>query len=310
MKIIAVTTGDADGIGFEVACKALAKVPASSQHQLLLFRSATTKQKLSASLERKYKVFRVKSLKEALEIEARPKQLIEILSSLPPAEWVRESAQAALTGQIDALCTGPLSKTSPGAGGGHTGIFRELVPHPLYMFFLGSKFNVLLLTDHIPLEKLKTHLTPERLGTAIVLAQEFLEKYQKPKAKLPIGVLGINPHAGEAGLLGKEEMSIIEPLLDSMKAKYKVSGPLVPDAAFLPLNWKKYSTYVACYHDQGLIPFKMIHGHEAGVHLTLGLPFVRTSVDHGTAKEIFGKNRAEAGSMIDALKWALKLTPK
>jgi 4-hydroxythreonine-4-phosphate dehydrogenase len=86
-----------------------------------------------------------------------------------------------------------------------------------------------------------------------------------------------------------------------------VAGPLVPDAAFLRENWKKYAVYVCPYHDQGLIPFKMIHGFRGGVHLTLGLPFVRTSVDHGTAKDIFGKNKAESGSMRDAILTAIRL---
>ena len=94
------------------------------------------------------------------------------------------------------------------------------------------------------------------------------------------------------------------------KQGIKIEGPLVPDYAFFKENCKKYSVYVTPYHDQGLIPFKMIHGRESGVHITMGLPFIRTSVDHGTAKNIFGQNKADATSMYEALDWAIRLSKK
>jgi 4-hydroxythreonine-4-phosphate dehydrogenase len=116
-----------------------------------------------------------------------------------------------------------------------------------------------------------------------------------------LAIVGVNPHAGEQGLLGDEE-ALLRQLLGA-----DVRGPLVPDAAFLPANWGLYSVYVCPYHDQGLIPFKLVHGFDSGVHMTLGLPFIRTSVDHGTAKDIFGKNKARAGSMKDAITTAIRL---
>jgi 4-hydroxythreonine-4-phosphate dehydrogenase len=109
-------------------------------------------------------------------------------------------------------------------------------------------------------------------------------------------------------LIGNTEERVHLPVLEAARGRgLKVEGPLVPDAAFFKENWAKYSVFVANYHDQGLIPFKMIHGQESGIHITLGLPFVRTSVDHGTAKNIFGKNKADARSMKLAIDWALKL---
>jgi len=126
--------------------------------------------------------------------------------------------------------------------------------------------------------------------------------------KKPIAVLGLNPHAGEDSLIGTEERDIISrALTEALKAKIPVAGPLVPDAAFFEENWKKYSVYLAMYHDQGLIPFKTVHGQKSGVHISLGLPFVRTSVDHGTAKDIFGKYKAIANSMLDAVQACIKL---
>jgi 4-hydroxy-L-threonine phosphate dehydrogenase PdxA len=118
-------------------------------------------------------------------------------------------------------------------------------------------------------------------------------------------LLGLNPHAGEKGIIGSEEGQVFSHALSSVRAAgMKVFGPLSPDAAFMKENWKQYSLYVCCYHDQGLIPFKMIHGQDDGVHVTVGLPFIRTSVDHGTAKDIFGKNRANPQSMLAAIKLA------
>jgi 4-hydroxy-L-threonine phosphate dehydrogenase PdxA len=118
-------------------------------------------------------------------------------------------------------------------------------------------------------------------------------------------VLGLNPHSGESGLIGKEEKSILIPTLRTIKDG-SVVGPLVPDAAFRKENFSKFSVFVALYHDQGLIPFKLVHGGN-GAHVTLGLPFVRTSVDHGTAKDIFGKNVAESTSMEHAIRLAAEM---
>jgi len=121
--------------------------------------------------------------------------------------------------------------------------------------------------------------------------------------------LGLNPHAGDSGLIGSFDDLVLKPILDRLRQEgFLIEGPLVPDVAFLKTNWKKYLAYVACYHDQGLIPFKMIHGFESGVHLTLGLPFIRTSVDHGTAKDLFDLDHADDRSMREAIKAALELT--
>ncbi|MES2962733.1 MAG: 4-hydroxythreonine-4-phosphate dehydrogenase PdxA, partial [Bdellovibrionota bacterium] len=119
----------------------------------------------------------------------------------------------------------------------------------------------------------------------------------------------LNPHAGEEGLIGESELDVhAKALAFAAEKKIAVEGPLVPDAAFFEKNWKRYSVFVANYHDQGLIPFKMIHGQESGIHVTMGLPFVRTSVDHGTAKDIFGKDKADPRSMYQALEWAIRLS--
>uniref|UniRef100_UPI0039E623D4 4-hydroxythreonine-4-phosphate dehydrogenase PdxA n=1 Tax=Bdellovibrio sp. TaxID=28201 RepID=UPI0039E623D4 len=192
---------------------------------------------------------------------------------------------------------------------GHTDILKRLSKTQyVNMGFVGNKFNVVLATAHEPLSQIAKTLNLQVLQEALLNANELRKKLPATQKSKPIGILGLNPHAGERGLIGHEETDLFPKILAfAHKRKIPVEGPLVPDAAFFPNNWKRFSLYLALYHDQGLIPFKMIHGQDSGVHISLGIPFVRTSVDHGTAKDIFGKNKANPQSMIDALRWAIKL---
>jgi 4-hydroxythreonine-4-phosphate dehydrogenase len=176
------------------------------------------------------------------------------------------------------------------------------------MGFVGEKFNVVLTTAHLPISQVTKHLSFSTVAEALLHANELRKALPAKIRNKPIGVLGLNPHAGEQGLIGQEELMIFPNLASFAKEKgIPVVGPLVPDAAFFPENWGKFSIYLCLYHDQGLIPFKMIHGQDSGVHISLGIPFVRTSVDHGTAKDIFSKNKANPNSMIDSIRWAVNL---
>lgn len=306
-----ITTGDPDGVGWEVTAKALNAIGPQTGVQFFFYRSLKATQVLP-KLSRRFKHQIVSSMEMAQNIKFDSKTAVEIRSSKPPALWVEESAKACLQGAFQGLVTAPLSKTSIIESGlkdiGHTEILSRVSnTHDLFMAFLGSKFNVLLATGHFPLLKAIPSFTPAKLRSALRAAESFKALLPKAKFKKPIAVLGVNPHAGENGLLGDEEAWMIKVISES---GLLAEGPLVPDAAFLPQNWKSYSVYVCPYHDQGLIPFKMIHGFKSGVHLTMGLPFVRTSVDHGTAKELFGKNKADPGSMKDALLTAIRLCKK
>ena len=166
------------------------------------------------------------------------------------------------------------------------------------MAFIGKDFNVLLATDHISFSKIEFTLTKKQINSAVKSAKslKFLLNSKKD-----IAVLGLNPHAGESRLMGTFESK----MLAQMPRGF--FGPLVPDAAFLQKNWSRFSLFVCMYHDQGLIPFKMHHGQDSGVHITMGLPFIRTSVDHGTAFDIYNKNIANPNSMLDAIHLNLKL---
>ena len=308
---IALTTGDSDGIGLEVTIKALAKIGPQKGIQFLLWREDSLyASKELKKLDQKFKRITVESLSEALKIEGN--YLIDIASDLSPAHWVEASAKACLKNHLQGMATAPLSKVTIKKAGfkdlGHTDILKRISgSKKVHMGFIGDKFAVVLATGHVPVSKITKHLSFSSLTDAILHANDMRMLLPAGKNKRPIGVLGLNPHAGEQGLIGNEEL-LLFPELSSWAKENKIplQGPLVPDAAFFPQNWQKYSVYVALYHDQGLIPFKMVHGQDSGVHMTLGIPFVRTSVDHGTATDIFGKNKANPSSMCDAIRWAVK----
>jgi 4-hydroxythreonine-4-phosphate dehydrogenase len=175
------------------------------------------------------------------------------------------------------------------------------------MGFLGSHFSVVLGAGHTRLSKAPQDFL-KSLDQSVLAALQLRQVLPKTKRRLPIAVLGIDPHCGEAGLIGTADETLQKRISLLARKGFPVVGPLVPDTAFQKANWKKYSVFLASNHDQGLIPFKLIHGFESGVHITLGIPILRTSVDHGTAKDLFGKNKAQSGSMKDAITTACKLS--
>jgi 4-hydroxythreonine-4-phosphate dehydrogenase len=313
-KKIAITTGDVSGVGLEVASKALCELsPSLKKNKALffLFRhqlQSKMQPALFAALDKKWSRVVVPSLEDALSfIAGQPRladnTLIDIAhDSNSEADWVLEAAQACVSKKLDSLVTGPLSKKLtiklPAKPVGHTGIFRNLFPKSiLHMGFVGRDFSVLLATDHIPLASVESRLLAGDFKKALRSAKLFQNMLGSTRK---IGVLGFNPHAGETGILGRTENRMFKRLPKEFE------GPLVPDAAFLKKNWKAYSLFLCMYHDQGLIPFKMHHGQDSGVHVTIGLPFVRTSVDHGTAEDIFNKNVANHASMLEAIELNLR----
>jgi len=314
---VAITTGDPDGIGFEVTAKALAKLGPQKNSSFFLFRDKNqekNQKRYFHLLDKKFSRLTFKTTKAALAFyyilknaKALDSQfLFDLELSTNAADWIIEATELCRDKIFDSLVTAPISKTLIKDAGykfiGHTGIFRHYFPqYPMFMGFVGNKFNVIIATDHIALKDVEKDLSTQKLTASILAAKKLQSLLSSGK---PVGLLGLNPHAGEKGVVGSFEQKVLLPLVK----KYKhLSQPLVPDAAFFPNNWSKYSTYLALYHDQGLIPFKMIHGQDSGVHITLGLPFLRTSVDHGTAKDIYNKNKANANSMREAIELNLQL---
>jgi 4-hydroxythreonine-4-phosphate dehydrogenase len=312
LKVI-ITTGDATGIGLEVTTKALLKVGPQKGVTFYLYKQSGNQASLIRKLSAKFKVQTVGSWHEALQIPvSSARQLIEISNLHSPAHWVESAALACVTKAADAMVTAPLSKSAIKESGlkdvGHTDILKRLCgKSDAFMGFVGSKFNVVLATGHIPISAISEALSAEVIELALSAAILLKPLLPTKKRNKPIAILGLNPHAGDKGIIGSEEDFWLTQAVKNLSEKHKLVGPLPPDSAFLKENWDKYSCYLALYHDQGLIPFKMAHGHDNGVHMTLGLPIVRTSVDHGTAKDIFGKNKANPNSMIDAIKAAISL---
>lgn len=316
LKIV-ITSGDVDGIGLEIAEKALLKLGPQKGVHFLIWRSANCFPKDLRRLASKFMIISFTSPALAISYlesaKMKSNQIVEIISTESPACWVEQTASWCHEGRAHGMVTGPLSKTEIQRAGlkdmGHTDILKR-ISHTtkVHMGFLGDHFNVVLATAHIPLSRVAGRLKSEELWSALGAADHLRKLLPGNIRKKPIGVLGLNPHAGEDGIIGNEEIALIsKTILQASKRKIPAVGPLVPDAAFLKGNWRKYSVYLAMYHDQGLIPFKTIHGQESGVHVSLGIPFVRTSVDHGTAKDIFGKNKAIPNSMLDAIHTCLRL---
>ncbi|MFZ3230095.1 MAG: 4-hydroxythreonine-4-phosphate dehydrogenase PdxA [Pseudobdellovibrio sp.] len=313
-KLVALTTGDPSGIGFEIASKALLQLTIPPKTVFILYRDHKhhlRQPNYFKQLDKKFLRLTFTSQESALVFfnfmstgRTFPENLlVDLALNTSAAQWVIDASTACLDKKITSLVTGPLSKTLIKKDGfsfvGHTGAFRKLCPKAkLNMAFAGEKFNVLLTTDHIPLSRVPKALTLKAILNSIHAARKFKHLI---KSKKKIALVGLNPHAGEQGLLGTFEKNFLK------KLPKDVVGPLVPDAAFLKKNWAKYSVYICMYHDQGLIPFKLVHGQDSGVHITMGLPFVRTSVDHGTAFDIYNKNLANPASMLDAIHLNLKL---
>ena len=310
-KIIAITTGDIDGIGLEVTIKALSNF-VNSKNKFLVFRSIKS-DSCKFINKSNLKFLRFDKIEDAireLNLVDSKNKIIEIVTNESPAEWVRTATNLCLLKKINGLVTGPVSKKTfieSNLGSiGHTPLIKQLCNVKyVFMGFLGKFFNVILLNGHIPLKSVEDSLDREYLLSALNIIDFWNSKYFKVSAdKKPMGILGLNPHSGENGLIGSFEKNILRDIITSHSG---IVGPLVPDAAFSKENWNKFSFYLALYHDQGLIPFKMIHGHSGGTHVTIGLPIIRTSVDHGTATDIFGKDIAQPESMIDAISWCENL---
>ena len=231
------------------------------------------------------------------------------------APYVMETLSTAVAGcqrgEFDALVTGPVQKGILNDAGiaftGHTEILAKLsgATHPVMMLACPG-LRVALATTHLPLAEVSRHITPERLTAVLeVLQHDLRSKFGV--ADPVILVCGLNPHAGESGHLGREEIEVIEPVIKNLSARgIRLRGPVPADTAFIPTQLEGVDAVLAMYHDQGL-PVLKHHDFAHAVNITLGLPFVRTSVDHGTALELAGTGRADISSLMAAIDTARQL---
>ncbi len=325
----ALTMGDAAGIGPEIIVKALSRLgPEAARRLLVIGDPGVLARAAVACGGREAVVFAAVTAGQesprgsaALAVPVF-NPLPTTLPSLPPGEnhavygraayaYLAAAVDLALAGTVRGIITAPLAKRSLHLAGldyaGHTEILQELTgASRVAMTFWGSSLKVMLATTHIALAAVPAALSVELLVDKIVLLADFLER-KKVAPRLPLAVAALNPHGGEGGAFGREEEEIVGPAVAALRRRqYDVVGPVPADVLFHQARRGKYKAVVALYHDQGLIPFKMLHFHD-GVQLTLGLPFLRTSVDHGTAFDIVAENIADCSSLLAAISLAFEL---
>ncbi|MGQ9806128.1 MAG: 4-hydroxythreonine-4-phosphate dehydrogenase PdxA [Chlorobiales bacterium] len=222
------------------------------------------------------------------------------------------SAKLCLAQKAEAMVTAPIHKEAISKAGwkfeGHTDFLAHLSNKKVQMLLVDerSKLRVALATVHVPIAKVSERLISQGISEKVAMLDDALRRdfgIKKPH----IAILGLNPHASDGGVIGREEEDILKPTLKSLKRKFDIDGVFAADGFFGAKHYRAYDAVLAMYHDQALIPFKML-AFETGVNMTLGLPFVRTSPDHGTAFDIAGKGIANASSFICAAELALKLS--
>lgn len=313
MKKIAITLGDPAGIGAEIVLKSVL-----SDHVLSIYKPVLVGD--SALLNAAAKLLGAapdKSLFELVETGAITDG--SFFKNKPSAEggkaavsYIKKAVELALSGEVDALVTAPITKESLKMAGykwpGHTEMLAELTTTKDYaMMLCGGPLNVVLVTIHTAIKNVPAMVTKDSVLRTIMLAQRASEMMGIKEPK--IAVTGLNPHAGESGMFGDEEQNEIIPAVEeAQRIGIPVSGPYPPDTLFHRAYKKEFDIVVCMYHDQGLIPLKMI-AFDKGVNVTVGLPFVRTSPDHGTAYDIAWKGIANPSSMIEAIKKAAGFRP-
>lgn len=311
---IAISLGDPAGIGPEIVARAMAHSAMREAADYIILGHAITLQAgaNTAGIDLHLSERGIDICEPVLPINASP----------PFGQWTAETGQISLdcveTGialclerKADALVTGPICKAAWKAAGapwpGHTELLAERTGTDNFVMMLaGEKLRVALATIHEPLQRVPKLISTDRLvAIATVLDRDLRARFRFPRPH--IAVLGLNPHAGEDGHMGREELEIIAPAVKAMQQRgIHATGPLPADTAFHHARRGAFDAVLAMYHDQGLAPLKTV-AFDTGVNITLGLPILRTSVDHGTAFDIAGTGTASAASCIAAIETAIQL---
>jgi len=341
-KPIAITLGDPAGIGPEIIAKAFRDAPDVTQGCFVVGDVAILRRAVNviSAGQIPLPVALIESPAEAFSLPPRCLPVLQVGTLAAPvpfgqlsasagrlaAECVVWAAQAALRGELAALVTAPLNKEALALAGaphagypGHTEMLqalaaahagKPLAEMPVRMMLANDELRVVLVSIHVSLRDAIEAVTFDNVLQTLRITHESLAAILGRAPR--IGVAGLNPHAGEGGLFGREELDIIAPAIAAARAQgLQVSGPFAPDTVFMRARAKdskpgEFDVVVAMYHDQGLIPVKYL-GVEKGVNVTLGLPLVRTSPDHGTAFDIAGTGQADASSLIEAIRMARQL---
>jgi 4-hydroxythreonine-4-phosphate dehydrogenase len=310
---IGVTLGDPSGIGPELVARALAAAPPSLRQRLVVFCDRTVLERGAATVGEPVPGDVTIADRGELEPDMAPPGTPSGQGGLAQVAYLESAVLAARAGEIAGVVTAPICKTTARAAHfefvGHTDFLAaRLGASRVAMMFVGSRLKVVLATAHLPLATVAQELTIDRVAAAALMAVEALQR-DFGVARPRVGVLGLNPHAGEGGLFGTEDAAIIAPAIELCRRQLgsgaELAGPLVPDVAFR----QEFDLFVAMYHDQGLIPVKLLD-FDSTVHLTLGLRIVRTSPDHGVAYDIAGRGTARADSFIAAMNLCQRLVDR
>ncbi len=314
--------GDPAGIGPEVIVKGLATTPDTCRP--IVIGDAAHLRRTADRFVPTLSLNPIKTLQEAcfengalnvLDLANVPESLALGQASAAGGKaavaYIQKAVDLALAHEVHAITTAPISKEGLHLAGhrypGHTELLAELTGTPeVALMLAGEGLRVVLVTTHVALDEVKKLITRDRVARTIRLTHRWLTQVGLDHPQ--IAVTGLNPHCGDGGIFGDEEQSAILPAVElSREAGIAVSGPFPADALFGRIRSHPYDAVVAMYHDQGMIPVKMVSMDHA-VNITLGLPIIRTSVDHGTAYDIVGKGVASADSLLEALKVASALT--
>ncbi len=310
--VITLTMGDPSGIGPEIILKSLAKPSVRGLAEFIIAGDVRVLEKTARSLRRPYRLL----LKKIQIIDLNNVSMGSFSFGKEKAAYGRasveyiKSAHELIKADIaDAIVTAPINKSAATKGGfkfpGHTEFFANLSGAKKFVMMLaGGPLRVSLVTRHIPMSAVSKHLSVQNIADTIEITLKALRRdfsILKPR----IGVCALNPHAGEGGIFGKEEIKKIAPAVKRFR-KGTVAGPISADVLFYNAYRGKFDGVICLYHDQGLIPLKMI-ARDSGVNITLGLNFIRTSPDHGTAFDIAGKGKADSRSMEAAIRSAVSM---
>jgi 4-hydroxythreonine-4-phosphate dehydrogenase len=318
---VGISIGDFNGIGPEIIMKSLTDKTITDFFTPVIFGSGKlfTYQKnlfklnlnfnyiTEASQAQNGKLNMVNLVKENSNVElGKPTEE----STKMAIDSLETATEALMKGEIDVLVTAPINKDEMVKMGfkhaGHTGYFEEKFNKKGLMFLVSEDLKVAVSTHHIPISQVAENISKEKIKKQIrALNQTLIEDFSITRPK--IAVLGLNPHSGDGGVIGNEEIDIISPAIKELSDNGILTfGPFPADSFFQPAKYKNYDAVLAMYHDQGLAPFKTL-AYEEGVNYTAALPFIRTSPDHGVAYDIAGKNIADERSFIEAIFTAIKI---
>lgn len=317
---IGIALGDVTGVGPEVTLKALAALPTDDPAKFLVIGDAGWMAEANRRVGLSVEPWRDKSSARVCVLQPSDPLPARLSPGTPEAaraaiSWLREGAARCLRGELAALVTAPVSKEAIIRSGqpfvGQTEFLADLAGgvRPVMMLLgdddRGRWLRVALATTHVPICELARQVTREKVELAVERAAEACRDLGLPQTR--VAVCGLNPHAGEGGHLGTEELTTIGPAVTAVRERgFDVVGPLAADTLFHYALRGDFDAVVAMYHDQGLAPLKML-AFDSGVNWTLGLPFIRTSPDHGTAYDIAGLDRANPSSMVAAIRLAWQL---